>query len=330
MRTMRLFFGSVFVAFAVSSCVWGAEQTDSVGELSYGVVTISVANGRDEPSDRAELTTQALLGTPVKILKTQGWYFVETPEGYTSWISPGSIKRMNKETFNRWASAPKIMVTKHYGSAMKEPSEDATYMSDIVFGNLFETTGESGDYYKVVYPDGREAFVAKNLAQPLDQWLDSITFNEESLVEKGFTLLGLPYFWGANTTKAVDCSGFIKTVFFMHGVILRRDSYQIVETGQAIDITQGYDDLRPGDLLFFRRENETGNQYKIRHIAMYIGNKEFLHAGNPVKVNSLDPKAVNYDSYSAKTLIRATRILGQLDTPGVTTIKSNPFYKIQP
>ena len=304
-------------------CAESSEQT-------FGVVTISVANGRAEPSDRAELTTQALLGTPVKILQTRSWHFVETPEGYTSWVSPGSIKRMDKNAFNRWAEAPKIMITKHYGSAFREPNENSQYVSDIVLGNLFETTGESGDYYKVVFPDGREAFVNKKLAQPLEQWLDSIALTEESLVEKGFTLLGIPYFWGANTTKAADCSGFVKTVFFMHGVILRRDSYQMVETGQAIDVSKGYDELRPGDLLFFRRDNETGNnQYRIRHVAMYIGNKEFLHAGNPVKVNSFDPDAPNYDAYNTRTLIRATRILGQIDTPGITTLKSNSFYQVQ-
>ena len=326
--TRRCFVALVIflIDFANPFLAFGAESP----ELPYGVVTISVANGRSEPSDRAELTTQILLGTPVKIVQTKDWYFVEAPEGYTSWVSPGSIKRMDKDAFNRWVKAPKIMITRHYGSAFKEPNENARYVSDIVFGNLFETTGESGDYYKVAYPDGRKAFVKKELAKPLEQWLDSIHLTEESLVEKGYTLLGLPYFWGANTTKAVDCSGFVKTVYFMHGIILRRDSYQMVETGQAIDISNGYDDLRPGDLLFFRRDNETGNnQYRIRHVAMYIGNKEFLQAGNPVKVSSFDPDALNYDAYNTRTLIRATHILGQIDTPGISTIRSNPLYREQ-
>ena len=318
------------VVAVLSACLLNALTAFGADELMFGVVTISVANGRAEPSDRAELTTQVLLGTPVKILQTREWHFVETPEGYTSWVSPGSIKLMEKGAFNRWVKAPKIIVTKHDGSSRREPNDKAPQVSDVVFGNLFETTGESGDYYKVVYPDGREAFVEKERARPLEQWLDDVRLTEESLVEKGRTLLGLPYVWGANTTKAVDCSGFVKTVYFMHGVILRRDSYQMVETGQAIDVGQGYDDLRPGDLLFFRREGEIGNNpHGIRHVAMYVGNKEFLHAGNPVKVNSLDPAAANYDAYNTRTLIRATRILGQIDTPGITTIKSNPLYQVQ-
>lgn len=292
-----------------------------------GVVTLSAANGRAQPSDRAELTTQALLGTPVRIRDRGNWLFVETPEGYTSWMSRGSVTTMDRDQFDRWARSDKVIVTSHYGSALREAKLDARPVSDIVFGNLFQVMGEQGDFYKVVYPDGREAFIEKTRARPLDDWLGGITLDEASLVDKGYTLLGLPYFWGANTTKAVDCSGFVKMVFFMHGVILRRDSYQIVETGEPIDVASGLDLLRPGDLLFFRRESETGNKYRIRHIAMYIGNKEFLHAGNPVKVNSFDPQAANYDEYGHKTLIRATRILGRVDTPGISTIRSNSFYK---
>lgn len=305
-------------------------EDDSPGEHKYGVINLSVANGRMEPSDRAELSTQALLGTPVKILKRRSWCFIETPEGYTSWVSPNSVKRMTKDEFNRWARAKKIIVTSLYGTSYREANEKAKPVSDIVFGNILELRGEHGDFYKVLYPDAREAFVKKSLAKPLDEWLDSITLTEESIVEKGFSLVGIPYFWGAYSAKALDCSGFCKMVYFMHGVILRRDSYQQVETGEPIDVSEGYDKLRPGDLLFFRRENETGNKYKIRHVAMYIGDKEFLHAGNPVKVNSFDPNASNYDSHSAKTLIRATRILGQIDTPGITTLRSNPMYKPQP
>jgi len=64
-------------------------------------------------------------------------------------------------------------------------------------------------------------------------------------------------------------------------------------------------------------------------VAMYIDDKEFFHAGNPVKVSSLASAAPNYDSYNTQMLICATRILGQIDTPGITTIKSNSFYQVQ-
>ncbi|KAA0251833.1 MAG: SH3 domain-containing protein, partial [Chlorobiota bacterium] len=45
-----------------------------------GVVTISVANLRSKPSHPAELVTQALLGTPLEVLKSteDNWYLVQT------------------------------------------------------------------------------------------------------------------------------------------------------------------------------------------------------------------------------------------------------------
>ena len=56
-------------------------------ELRYAIVNNSVANLRSEGKHSAELATQALLGTPLKVLKTNGdFYLVQTPDGYISWV----------------------------------------------------------------------------------------------------------------------------------------------------------------------------------------------------------------------------------------------------
>ena len=55
---------------------------------TFGLVTISVANLRSNPKHSAELATQALLGTPVIILKKKGsWSLVQTPDQYVSWVA---------------------------------------------------------------------------------------------------------------------------------------------------------------------------------------------------------------------------------------------------
>src|SRR5690606_4483134 len=57
---------------------------------TQGVIRISVANLRSDPSHSAELATQATLGTPVKIYKREGdWYLVQTPDLYISWVDHG-------------------------------------------------------------------------------------------------------------------------------------------------------------------------------------------------------------------------------------------------
>ncbi|MBN2775130.1 MAG: SH3 domain-containing protein, partial [Prolixibacteraceae bacterium] len=42
---------------------------NSVGNKKFGLINISVANMRAAPSYSAELVTQGLMGTPIKILK---------------------------------------------------------------------------------------------------------------------------------------------------------------------------------------------------------------------------------------------------------------------
>src|SRR5690554_4583468 len=46
-------------------------ESDLVGQ-EYGIINLSVANLRTRPSHSAEMATQALLGTPVDVLKRTG------------------------------------------------------------------------------------------------------------------------------------------------------------------------------------------------------------------------------------------------------------------
>ena len=49
-----------------------------------GIIYNSVANMRSEPRHSSELVSQALLGTPVRILEEEGeWRRVQTPDKYT-------------------------------------------------------------------------------------------------------------------------------------------------------------------------------------------------------------------------------------------------------
>ncbi len=64
----------------------------TVGENTFGLINLSVANLRSEPYHSAELTTQALMGTPVKILKIKkGWLLIQTPDNYISWVDSEGV-----------------------------------------------------------------------------------------------------------------------------------------------------------------------------------------------------------------------------------------------
>jgi hypothetical protein len=235
---------------------------------------------------------------------------------------------MNKQQFNAWIASPKIIFTENYGFSYTEPNTNDV-VSDLVAGNMLKLEDETEQYYKVSYPDGRVGYVNKNKAKKLDEWYKSINLTGENIVAYGKRFLGVPYLWGGTSSKAMDCSGFAKTVYFMHGIILLRDASQQCFTGQPVDISQNYDNLKAGDLMFFGNKAENGRRERIGHVGIYIGNNLFIHEATQVKINSLDPSAPNYDRYNANRFVKAARVIGAVDTEGISTIKSNEFYQQQ-
>lgn len=299
------------------------EPSAAMDERTYGVVTLSVASIRTQGRYPAEMATQALLGTPVRILERHdGWLRIQTPDNYTGYTKSGNVNEMSADAFAAWTDAPKIIFLAHHGFAYSRADRKSPPVSDLVAGNMLRLEGKKGAFYRVSYPDGRTAFVLKAEAQPMDEWLKHIHLTAERVLATAQSFMGVPYLWGGTSSKAMDCSGFVKTVFFLHGLILQRDASQQCVTGEQIDITNGYGNLRPGDLLFFGKSRD-----RIRHVGIYLGNGEFIHEATQVKVGSLTPSAPNYDVLNASEFVRACRIIGAREWSGISTIKNNPYYQ---
>ena len=292
----------------------------------YGLVEVSVCNIRYSPKHAGELASQALMGTPVRILEKEdnGWLLIQTPDQYISWVDRGAITLMNKEGIDRWKAVPKIIYTRSYGSAYSEPNEESATVSDLVAGCMMELVAEKGDFYQVLFADQRIGFVPKNESNVYNEWFAKISASEESLIKTSKRLMGVPYLWGGTSFKGVDCSGFTKTVYFLNGIVLPRDASQQVMIGETIDKTGNWSELKPGDLLFFGDKREDGSE-RVVHVAMWLGNGEYIHASDKVRVSSMLATASNYDDYNAKRYLRAKRIL-KTGMAGVGTLKDNVVY----
>jgi len=84
----------------------------SVGEKSYALVNVSVANFRATLRYSSELVTQAVLGTPVKILKKQGsWFLIQTPDRYISWAPSGGIFPVSENELQTWRQTERVIFT---------------------------------------------------------------------------------------------------------------------------------------------------------------------------------------------------------------------------
>ena len=301
-----------------------------LGDKTFGVINLSVADIRTKGDFSAEMATQALLGTPIRVLQKDGWYRIQTPDGYTAWTQKATFEAMTKEEFNSWTNSPKIIFTDYFGFGYQYPDKGKQTVSDLVAGNILRYEGEDGDFYIASYPDGRQAYILKGQAKKYENWQASLNLTGENLVKKSFGMMGIPYVWGGTSVKGMDCSGFTKTILFLHGIILTRDASQQVNTGTPVDISSGYENLQVGDLMFFGKKATEGKKERIRHVAFYIGNNEFIHASGCIRISSLDPTKPDYDEVNTKEFIRASRVIGAVDTQGIWSINNNPLYKIQP
>lgn len=310
---------------------------DDVGKNVFGVARLSVCNLRVEPGHSAEMATQVLLGTPLKIMKDEGsWLLVQTPENYIAWTQESGLTRMDSAAFAAWQSQPKLIYTADFGQALLDPSPGQV-VSDLVIGDILVAGVETGAFYKAVFPDGRTGFVKKEEAQLLDNWIGSLNPSGESVLEIARQMMGAPYLWGGTSAKGVDCSGFTKTAYFMNGIILPRDASQQVLSGLPVDIyagdtvsiASGLLHLRKGDLIFFTNDPARQNEEnaRITHVGIYIENGEFIHSSGFVHRSSLLDTAGNYSKRHAKTLTKARRILGGGEENGIALISRHPLYK---
>ncbi len=298
----------------------------SLEKKSFGVIDVSVANLRTKPGHVQEMATQALLGTPVRILKQDDdWYLVQTPDNYLGWTDD-AIVHFNKEEFEKWTESPKVMVLTTYAHAYKEPNASGEIVSDIVAGNLLKLKGEEGDFFVVEYPKGRAGYISKRDAQPLHAWLTSVQDTPDRIIATARRFMGVPYLWGGTSTKTMDCSGFTKTVFFLNGVLLPRDASQQALVGEHIHIEKEFKNLKMGDLLFFGTKATADRKERITHVGIYIDHMKFIHESGDVRVNSFNPLDEDYSAHRANSLLCVRRIIGVGAEKGVQRLSGIPYY----
>ena len=301
---------------------------DAVGEKCWGVIYNSVEKMHSGSSHGSETVSEVLLGMPVRLLdKKGGWRRVQAPDGYVGWVSD-AVRTMTESELHEYNKKEKVVVIALYAFSYEKADVKSQTVSDLVIGDMLVLKGEKGRFYRVGYPDGREAYIRQSDAKELKKWLQEMELTPKSIVRVARQFMGIPYVWGGTSFKGLDCSGLTKLVYFLHGVILQRDASQQVLTGRPVDDNGNFSNLEPGDLLFFGTKATAENpKERVVHVAIYIGNRRFIHASDYVQIGSFDPADPLYDEYNAGRYLCARRIIGEVNTDGIEGVPDNAFYK---
>ncbi len=271
----------------------------------YGIVHVSVANLRTKPEESSELASQMLMGMPLRILeKNRGWYRVQCPDDYIGWIDGSTMTQFSENEYSNYQSAKKVIFIKPFGFALNDTSSIIRPIRDLSFGNLLTLQKIERGFAVVIFPDGKTGFVNAIEIQNSEDWLKTRKTDYESLVNNGYQMLGIPYLWGGTSFKGADCSGFTRMTFLASGMLLPRDASQQALLGETVSIDSEFTNLSKGDLLFFGNLQTS----KVTHVAIWAGNKSFIHSSGMIQVNSFDINSPNYDEYNLKRLLFVKRI----------------------
>lgn len=294
----------------------------SLGEKSWAIATLSESTMRSGHDHAAELVSQALMGTPVKVLeKVDNWFRVQTPDQYIGWVDARGIALKTEAEMTLWKQSRRYVFNRTVGYVVAAPKKNAQNISDLVLGDLFTIISEKRGYFQIIIPDGRTGFVKKADCLSYQEWTNRKP-DVKAIILVAKQLLGVPYLWGGTSCKAVDCSGMTKTAYYSQGIILARDASQQAKYGEHPDFNH-LAGLEPGDLLFFGRSAK-----QITHVGLYLGNDQYINAAGMVRINNINPNSPDFNASDRKDFVAAGRVLNSLNTEGITLVKDHPWYSL--
>lgn len=206
-----------------------------------------------EPRASAPQTSQLLRGHHADVLDTvDAWKQIRGVDGYDGWCHTGYLTE-----------------TPYDGTILRSAWSDERRMSLGCAVRRSDVSRMSLPVGALLDPDD---VVVTGLAMNARGRARYFAGDTQVMVRRAIELFaGTPYQWGGVTPWGADCSGFVQTVFALHGMQLPRDAWQQAERG--IDVRGEASDHRAADLLFFSDRDDA----KITHVAMSLGGDTIIH-----------------------------------------------------
>ena len=214
------------------------------------MVVAAVAPLHVEPKISSTQISQQLAGAMLAILEDLGdWLRVRGADGYEGWMHRGYVARVHPAPTRAAGQPPRVslgaIVRDRAGTKRELPLGAALAPDDVV---------ESG-----------EVATADDLAARFPGTPDAIARTAERY------FVGASYQWGGVTPWGADCSGFVQTIYALHGVTLPRDAWQ--QAREGTDAGRDIARLAPADLLFFSDRPDR----HVTHVGLALGDGRMAH-----------------------------------------------------
>jgi hypothetical protein len=262
-----------------------------LGQSRFGLLKVSHSYSYDRPDGQRSVETDCLIGEPLYLLREERDHLLaHSGEGYLGYVRSDDVRRVDEAEFARYLYGPTVRILANHeverglllpaGARLKWVStQDGVVTVQLPTGEPLTIPATTCEVHTVSAAD-------------VDQ-----------IVASAKQLLGTEYLWGGRTSQGVDCSGLVQIACAAAGIHLPRDSYQQFYVGRLTATRWHRAGLARGDTLYF-----LGDDGKIRHTGLYLGNDQVIHAVSPVvRINSFHPQDKNFDARRAKSFAFAKR-----------------------
>ena len=254
------------ILVAVFLTVMSTAQTATTAEY---VVVRPVINMFRTPTLDADVVSQSLYGTNVKVVKAEGnWLQIKTADDYTGWVQSEGLRKLDGPRYADGVAF--VKVSEASANVYREPDVTAhAPIHNLPWESRLEVISakvdEKGRWLKVKLAEGGEGYIQRG-----DISSDSTKLDIPQTIALAKRFMGVTYTWGGTSSFGFDCSGFVQMLVRQRGITIPRDASLQVNWDGSAKVDRK--DLVAGDLLYFGEDIS-----KVTHTGMYIGNGEFIH-----------------------------------------------------
>ena len=269
----------------------------SLAPRNEALVRAPIAPLYRRPTMNSTQLSQYVMGSRLTLLSRRGLFWrVRGEDRHVGWVHHGYLVRGDAEWALGWERASSGDPVVSLGAEVHDEA-DRTFARLPWGARVIQPTPG-----RILLPDGRSGRIGSGEVVAVDRLWDRFPARGESVTRTARRWLGAPYLWGGVTPNGVDCSGFVQSVYWFHGVALPRDSDMQARVGAEIEEA---DELRPGDLVFFAEHG------RVNHVALSLGGPHIIHASasnGGVDLNDLEGE-LDLEALLRKSRVVARRLL---------------------